>query len=171
MIALSQPCRERIVALFRETDVPEAERLLQQCTDDPLLLADLDRQGADRLLFAMIRQSDGNIGRLHDAISLFRRDWRDLLVASDFADDPSAHHTWQPRRLMPEIVDHWMAGDLPAGVKFALNDPVEIRFGSRRGATGAVISLIGLEPEPRYLVELASGEDVEERQFSLQAAG
>ena len=157
--------------MFRETDVPEAERLLEHSTDDPLLLADVDRQGADRLLFAMIRQSDGDIGRLQEAISQFRRDWRDLLVASDFADDPDAHKTWQPRRLAPDTVDRWMAGDLPTGVRFALNEPVEIRFGARRGTKGCVISLVGLEPEPRYLVELGSGENMEVRQFSLQAVG
>jgi hypothetical protein len=171
MIALGPACRERIAALFPETDVLEAERLLEQCTSDPRLLADLVRQGTDRLLFAMIRLSGGDTRGLLDAISQFRRDWRDLLIAADFADDPRAHETWQPRRLRLETVERWMAGELPAGVKFALDDPVEIRSGVRRGATGSVISLCGLEPEPSYLLQLADAEVVEVHQSALQTAG
>ena len=70
------------------------------------------------------------------------------------------------------MVDSWMAGDLPAGVKFGQNAPVKIRFGGAcQGARGVVISLVGLEPEPRFLIELASGESVEELQCVLEDAG
>ena len=169
MIELSQAARERIVALFGEGDVAQAERLLGHCTDNPLLLADVERQGADRLILAMIRLSDGSLERLQEAIALFRRDWRDLLVASGFADDIHAHEKWQPRRLESETLNRWMDGELPAGVKFALNAPVDTRFGRSRGM-GCVVGLVGLEPEPRYIVELSSGDSIEIGQFSLQDA-
>jgi hypothetical protein len=118
----------------------------------------------------MIRLSGGSLTRLEEAISLLQRDWRDLLVASEFADDIHAHEEWQPRRLESQSVERWMTGDFPEGVKFGPRAPVEIRHGVRRG-TGSVVGLVGLEPEPRYLVELSSGERVEVRQFSLQDAG
>jgi hypothetical protein len=124
MIDLSNGAKERIVALFERGDVREAERLIEASTDDPPLVADVARQGTDRIVFAMIRLSGGRIERLSESISLFRRDWRDLLVASDFADDVHAHRTWQPRRFEPVIAERWMAGELPPGVKFGLNASV-----------------------------------------------
>jgi hypothetical protein len=169
MIELSRAARDRIVAMFGEDDVAPAERLLECSADSPFLLSAVSRQGADRLLFAMIRLSDGSLERLRDAIALFRRDWRDLLVASEFARDIYAHEKWRPRRLQSETVKRWMAGDLPEGVKFGPGAPVEIRFRAPRGA-GSVVGLAGLEPEPRYLVELPSGDRIEVRQFCLQDA-
>lgn len=171
MIALSHAAKEHVAALFAEKDVAGAERLLEQCTDDPRLIADIGRQGADRIVFAMIRLSDGDLGRLRDAIALFRRDWRDLLMASDFGRSIHAHETWRPRRLDRATLARWKANELPEGVTFALSAPVEIRFGQRRGAKGAVAGLVGLEPQPRYLVALPSGETVEVGQYSLQSAG
>jgi hypothetical protein len=169
-LKLSSACRDRIAALFRATEVAQAEELLEHCTDNPALLADLAQQGADRLLFAMIRFSDGDLDRLRSAISQFQRDWRNLLVASDF-DDPHSHNAWQPRRLVSETVDRWKAGDLPTGVKFGPNGQVQIRFGARRGTAGKVSALLGLEPRPRYLVELSTGDAIEVDQYSLQEAG
>ena len=50
------------------------------------------REGVDRIVFAMIRLSGGRLGRLENtAIPLFRQDWRDLLVAADFAEDIHTH--------------------------------------------------------------------------------
>jgi hypothetical protein len=171
MIKLTHASRERIAALFQEEDVREAERLLEESTDNPRLANDVRRQGCDRLLFAAIRWSDGSLDRLREAIALLRKDWRDLLMASGFADDVHQHETWEPRRLNAETVARWMAGELPEGVQFGLNAAVEIRFGVQRGARGAVISLVGLEPEPRYVVEMSSGVDAEVSQWSLQEAG
>jgi hypothetical protein len=105
MLDLSPRSRERIVALFERDNVSEAERLLETSTDNPLLIADVARQGTDRIVLAMIRLSGGRLERLREAISLFRRDWRDLLVASDFADDTHAHEKWRPRRLEPDLLD------------------------------------------------------------------
>jgi hypothetical protein len=170
MIALSQAAKEHVAALFADKDVAAAYQLLEQCTDNPRLIADISRQGADRIVFAMIRLSDGDLGRLQDAIALFRRDWRDLLMASDFGRSLAAHETWRPRRLDRETIDRWKANNLPEGAKFGLRTPVEIRFGQRRGTKGAVVGLLGLEPQPRYLVELPSGETVEVSQYFLQSA-
>jgi hypothetical protein len=171
MIALSQAARGHLAALFAEKDTAQAQQLLEECTDNPRLLRDVMRQGADRILFAMIRLSDGDLGRLQDAIALFQRDWRDLLMASDFGHSIHAHETWRPRRLDQETIDGWMTNDLPEGVTFGVEAAVEIRFGQRRGTKGTVIGLLGLEPQPRYLVELPSGETVEVGQYSLQKAG
>ena len=165
MIELSPAARKRIHALFREEDVAAAQRMISECTDDT-------RQGVDRIVFAMIRLSSGRLDRLENvSIALFLRDWRDLLVAAEFAEDVHAHQTWQPRRFDSNVAVAWMAGQLPDGVKFGLGERVDVLSGMQRGQSGAVIALLGLEPEPRYLVELGSGRECEEFQQMLEGAG
>ena len=56
--------------------------------------------------------------------------------------------------------DLWFSFKPIPGVKFLLNDSVEIIKGKNEGQKGSVISLIEINPEPRYLVELGTGEDV-----------
>jgi hypothetical protein len=38
----------------------------------------------------------GDIEKLECAITLAQKNWRDLLVAAGFANDPIAHKTWNP---------------------------------------------------------------------------
>ncbi len=78
-----------------------------------------------------------------------------------------------PRETAPDhrrgLGDRWLAGTDVPGVTFALNDAVEIVAGSRAGAIGSVILLLGVDPEPSYLVELATGAgDARVRQSALR---
>lgn len=172
MVELSSLTKQHVAALFASRDAAEAEQLLaRECAENLPLVSNPTPQGLERLRCAAIRLSDGALPRLQDAIALAKTDWRDLLVAAAFADDLHAHRTWKPRRLEPAIVERWMAGEFPADVKFGLNAAVEVRLRPPYGAKGAVIALLGLEPEPRYLVELASGDEIEARQSNLQEAG
>ena len=66
------------------------------------------------------------------------------------------------------IGDRWLAGETVAGVEFALHDPVEVAGGPFDGERGAITLLMGLTPEPTYLVTLASGRDVRLRQSVLR---
>lgn len=64
--------------------------------------------------------------------------------------------------------DRWLAGEAVPGVLFALNDSVRIVGGAHAGEGGSIILLIGIRPEPTYLVELGSGRgDVRLRQSEL----
>jgi len=69
----------------------------------------------------------------------------------------------------PTQLNQWMAGETLPGARFSLNDAVSIRSGFASGQTGAVISLLALAPEPRYLVETSLGRDVEvtEREIEI----
>jgi hypothetical protein len=167
MIELSRASRQRVMALFREEDVPQAEQLLAQSADSPQLLADVSRQNLDRMLFAMIRLSGGTIERLEQAIQLFRRDWRDLLWAAEFGEDIHAHERWQPRRFDRGVVEQWLLGDKDADVEFLANDTVEVLSGLARGKKGKVVTLVSLEPEPRYLVDFGKGDSGEHYQRVL----
>jgi hypothetical protein len=172
MIELSLAAKERVRALFREQDVAVAEGLLARSADSDWLISDVMRQGVDRIVFAMIRLSAGRVDRLESvAIPLFRRDWRDLLVAADFAEDVHAHEKWRPRRFDSSVEDAWMGGRRPAGVELDRGERVEVLWGLQRGQKGTVIALLGLEPEPRYRVELGAGNETEEFQRTLKGAG
>jgi hypothetical protein len=65
----------------------------------------------------------------------------------------------------------WSQEALIPGTAFRLNDPVHILRGTNAGSGGSVISLLELDPEPRYLVELGqSGKNVELNQSDLVSA-
>ena len=67
--------------------------------------------------------------------------------------------------------DRGLAGERPDGVTFAHHDTVDITEGRHAGASGVVVLLLALEPEPRYLVALEGGRgDVPVRQSALRSA-
>jgi len=92
---------ERIILLFRpdrQRDV--CEILSTECGNHLPFLKKLDATGLERVRFAALKQSKGDLEKLKQAIILAKRDWRDLLVAANFADDVEAHKSWLPS---PEI--------------------------------------------------------------------
>lgn len=92
MTPLSELNEVQVLAAFPEADVDGAIKLLVEgiaiASDKPPLL--------ERIRSAAIRVSGGTVGGLREAIALAQLDWRDLLVATSFADDVSAHLRWLP---------------------------------------------------------------------------
>jgi hypothetical protein len=107
---------------------------------------------------------------LKQAIELGRRDWRDLLVDADFADDVHAHEHWTPRPLTPDIMETWTSGAEVEGIRFSRGSRVQVRRGELIGGVGTIQSLIALEPEPSYIVALEGGRQLRVTQFNLQSA-
>jgi hypothetical protein len=171
MVELSNRSRAHVQALFRSSDVELAERaLITNCADNLPLPTLAGPDDLERVRFAALRVSGGRLDRLAIAVELAQTDWRDLLVAAGFADDPQAHMQWAPRLLDSEAIDRWIAaGSLP-GVTYSVNQSVFVQGTSEPQQAGAVISLEGLEPEPRYLVQLGSGNTVEVLQRHLATA-
>jgi hypothetical protein len=58
---------------------------------------------------------------------------------------------------LADIRARWYRHEEIAGVSFRLNDVVQVVSGEHVGMEAWVISVEGLEPEPSYLIELASG--------------
>lgn len=48
----------------------------------------------ERIRFAVLKLSQGNISKLLRAIDEARIDWRDLFMAAGFGYDVNAHETW-----------------------------------------------------------------------------
>jgi hypothetical protein len=172
VIALSRRTNEHVAVLFKAADVDDAMRLLaHECAENlPLIGSPATPDSLERIRFAAIRVSGGNLDRLRQAITLAQTDWRDLLVAAEFAVHVDEHERWRPRRFDAAVVSQWIAGDLPPGVRFERHHRVRVLAGRRQGKSGSVKNLVALEPEPRYVVELSSGEQIEAFQRVLRSA-
>lgn len=95
--ALSPETLRRVDLLFRPADRAEVVRLLfEECGNNLPFLENDDAQGLERFQFAALKVSDGDLDRLYRAIDLAQKDWRDLLVAAEFAHDPLVHQRWLP---------------------------------------------------------------------------
>ena len=96
---LSRDTDERIQLLFRPEDWEEVRRILiKDCGNNLPFCQNLDARALDRFRFAALKLSDGDFAELQQAVKLAKEDWRDLLVASGFANDVQAHRAWLPER-------------------------------------------------------------------------
>jgi hypothetical protein len=100
-IPLSAETIGRLHLVFRRENRPEAERLLvEECGASlPGLYraSDCTPESLERLRFAAMKLSGGQLDKLQQAIELANKDWRDLLMAAGFGEDCNAHHRWLPR--------------------------------------------------------------------------
>ena len=127
MVALSPATSDRLCRLFRPEHTAAAERLLREgCADNlPLIPAPVTPASLERLRFAAIRVSGGDLTRLREAIRIAQVDWRDLLVAAGFGHDTRAHESWEPRALDGETSERWKTSPVP-GVAFRPGDRVTL---------------------------------------------
>ena len=81
--------QHHVARLFPATERDEVTRLLQEDYGAVLPFADnLSAEAFERVRCAALRLSEGRVDKLNDAIALAQTDWRDLLVAAGFAEDP-----------------------------------------------------------------------------------
>lgn len=100
---LSEATLERLRRLFPGASRAEATRLLaDECGDNLPFCHDTTPEASERVRFAALKVSAGDLRRLRDAVQLAQVDWRDLLVQADFAGDPLRHLDWWPPRRSDE---------------------------------------------------------------------
>jgi hypothetical protein len=98
-IQLSPETVHRINALFASRERDDVARLLiEECGSNLPFLEGYDEFELERFRFAALKLSEGNLQKLREAVQLAKIDWRDLLVAADFADDVKAHNRWFPQK-------------------------------------------------------------------------
>lgn len=85
VVSLGHETQRRLEAMFSGTDRDEAVRVL----------AEWGVEG-DRVRIAALKLSDGQLGKLKDAVAIGQNDWRDLLHQAGFASDTKKHLRWQP---------------------------------------------------------------------------
>ena len=79
------------------------ELLLQQCGNNLPFSEHSDEFQLERVRFAALKLSAGNLDGLRKAIELAKTDWRDVLVAAEFANDVTAHARWTPASLEKQL--------------------------------------------------------------------
>ncbi|MBN2197347.1 MAG: hypothetical protein JW751_31380 [Polyangiaceae bacterium] len=95
MIELSERTDALIRRLFLPPEQEKAEEtLVAACGSNLPFIQDADAAGLERIRFAALRLSRGDLGELRRAIDLAQADWRDLLMAAGFGRDPNAHEKW-----------------------------------------------------------------------------
>jgi hypothetical protein len=94
--SLGEAVTLRIARLFAPDERAAAILLLASECGEELPLVAGDVQTMERVRLACLKISDGALEKLGDAVSLANTDWRDVLVAAGFADDPTAHRRWMP---------------------------------------------------------------------------
>jgi hypothetical protein len=98
-LQLSLETQKRVEQLFPPDDWDRVSLLLiEECGENLPLSEGRSDAFFERIRFAVLKLSYGEIAKLNKAIRLAQFDWRDLLVAAGFADDPQAHHSWLPDR-------------------------------------------------------------------------
>lgn len=103
MIRLSKQTWQLIRRLFVPKDQEEAARLLEQeCGTNLPFLGDLGEIRLERFRYAALKLSGGQLGALRMAVRVAKQDWRDLLVAAEFANSLTAHKQWAEELLASE---------------------------------------------------------------------
>ena len=97
IVPLSPDTIVRLDILFDEPERSEAGRLLvEECGNRLPFCEESDAVSLERIRFAALKLSNGELSALRSAVELAQIDWRDLLVAADFAEDTDAHRSWHP---------------------------------------------------------------------------
>ena len=68
--------------------------LISECGNNLPFCEDSSPKELERIRFATIKLSNGDLNGFGSAIDLAKTDWKDLLVYAEFADDQNAHNTW-----------------------------------------------------------------------------
>jgi hypothetical protein len=97
---LSRLTKQLIEIIFDPAEAVEASQWLEQeCGNNLPFCKEYDEHQMERIRFAALKLSQGNLLKLLKAIDLARRDWRDLLMAADFGNHLEAHETWAEETL------------------------------------------------------------------------
>ena len=99
MTPLTPAVIQKIEALFPPESREAVGRLIaERCGADLPLSTHMrsDPAGFDRIRFAVLKLSGGNLQRLRQEIDGAHIDWRDTLMAAGFGEDIHAHLRWNP---------------------------------------------------------------------------
>ena len=92
---MTEATRTIIGRLFVESERGTVEMLLaRECGGDLPLTGLWGEAQFERLWFAILKLSEGDLGRLRQTIALARVDWRDVLVGAGFGSSLEAHRQW-----------------------------------------------------------------------------
>lgn len=95
-VTVTVETQKRIQMLFQPPDWVQVVDLLERyCSKNLPLLHNFEAPQLERIHFAALKLSDGEIDKLAHAIQMAQNDWRNLLVAAGF-DAIGVHAKWIP---------------------------------------------------------------------------
>ena len=95
MSELTEATWERLRKLFPPEQHQEvAALLLNECSNNLPFCRNSDAYELERIHFAVLKLSEGNLKELQQAVALAQVDWRDVLMAAGFGHSVTAHQTW-----------------------------------------------------------------------------
>ena len=106
---LSPETQRRVDAMYPAEKREEVSRLLvEECGHNiPPSRSDADEFAFERLRFAALKVSNGDVDVLKKAIDLAKEDYRELLGAAGFAWSTTAHKKWLPTGMGPQPEGWW----------------------------------------------------------------
>src|SRR5262245_1804331 len=97
MVPLSPNTMARLEMLFGPKRRDAARELLEtECAGNLHYGPCPDMFDLERIRFAVLKLSGGNLEQLRRTIDEAKKDWRDTLLAADFGYDVKAHEYWWP---------------------------------------------------------------------------
>lgn len=96
MVRISPATAERLNRLFSPETRRQAVTLLEEQCAELAMWRNAAPEGLERIRFAVLKVSQGNLETLGQAIERAQADWRDVLVHAGFAHDVNAHRDWRP---------------------------------------------------------------------------
>jgi hypothetical protein len=95
MQELSERTRAIIRKMFPAEQHEEIAWWLEAaCGNNLPFFGDLDAVGLERIRFAVLKLSSGDLQALLRAVQCAQSDWRDAFVAAGFGDDVTEHDRW-----------------------------------------------------------------------------
>ena len=92
---LSPRTHQLVEKIFNPKQIAEVTQWLEdECGNNIPFCDKSDEYEMERIRFAVLKLSHGNIKKLLAAIDEARMDWRDLFMAADFGHDVKAHEQW-----------------------------------------------------------------------------
>ena len=97
MIELSKNTIQIVDTLFGHDQGAHVCELLKTQWSENLHFCEVgDQYSMERIRLSALRLSEGQLEKLSQANDLAQLDWRDLLMAADFGEDPKVHERWTP---------------------------------------------------------------------------
>lgn len=85
--------------LFPQQEEEISLVLMEKCGQNLPFCKDATPEALERLRFAVLKISEGQMELFNKAVAIAKQDWRDLLVWAGFANDVKAHQTWAKQKL------------------------------------------------------------------------
>jgi hypothetical protein len=94
-VALSTDTLRLVDRLFQPQDRAAVVAMLEcECGASLPFMSEATSESLERIRFAVLKLSEGSPSKVAEAVAVAEVDWRDVLVAAQFADSLQAHAAW-----------------------------------------------------------------------------